>query len=114
MQPLPGFRDFLPADCAFRNYIFESWRETARRYGFVEWDGPVLEPTELYRKKSGPEMAGEIKQAAQEAPEAVEQLAGIEDMSIGDMSAQTGSGTRAPLRLWWLRKTAAGSSSSPT
>jgi histidyl-tRNA synthetase len=60
MQPLPGFRDFLPADCARRNYIFAKWREAARRYGFVEWDGPVLEPTELYTKKSGPEIVAQL------------------------------------------------------
>ena len=52
MQTLPGFRDFLPNDCAARNYIFSRWREVLRRYGFVEWDGPVLEPTELYQKKA--------------------------------------------------------------
>jgi histidyl-tRNA synthetase len=60
MQALPGFRDFLPTDCAARNYIFAHWREVARRYGFVEWDGPVLEPTELYRKKSGDEIIGQL------------------------------------------------------
>jgi histidyl-tRNA synthetase len=60
MQPLPGFRDFLPTDCAQRNYIFAKWREVARRYGFVEWDGPVLEPTELYTKKSGPEIVAQL------------------------------------------------------
>jgi histidyl-tRNA synthetase len=60
MQPLPGFRDFLPNDCARRNYIFARWREVARRYGFVEWDGPILEPTELYTKKSGPEIVGQL------------------------------------------------------
>lgn len=60
MQALPGFRDFLPADCAERNYIFQCWRQVARRYGFVEWDGPVLEPTDLYRKKSGPEIVGQL------------------------------------------------------
>ena len=60
MQPLPGFRDFLPKDCATRNYIFAKWREVAQRYGFVEWDGPVLEPTELYTKKSGPEIVGQL------------------------------------------------------
>ena len=60
MQPLPGFRDFLPADCATRNYIFAKWREVARRYGFVEWDGPVLEPTDLYRKKSGAEIVDQL------------------------------------------------------
>ena len=60
MQPLPGFRDFLPDDCARRNYIFAKWREVARRYGFVEWDGPVLEPTTLYTKKSGPEIVAQL------------------------------------------------------
>ncbi len=60
MQSLPGFRDFLPSDCAARNYIFAQWREVARRYGFVEWDGPVLEPTELYKKKSGDEIVAQL------------------------------------------------------
>jgi histidyl-tRNA synthetase len=60
MQPLPGFRDFLPDDCAFRNALFARWREVCRSYGFAEWDGPVLEPTELYRKKSGPEIVAQL------------------------------------------------------
>ena len=60
MQALPGFRDFLPGDCAGRNYIFSLWRDVARRYGFVEWDGPILEPTELYTKKSGPEIVAQL------------------------------------------------------
>ena len=60
MQALPGFRDFLPSDCAARNYIFARWREVARRCGFVEWDGPVLEPTDLYQKKSGPEIVTQL------------------------------------------------------
>src|SRR6266436_6075128 len=60
MQSLPGFRDFLPEDCARRNYIFARWREVARRYGFVEWEGPPLEATELYRKKSGTEIVDQL------------------------------------------------------
>jgi histidyl-tRNA synthetase len=60
MQALPGFRDFLPDHCAVRNYIFARWREVARRYGFIEWDGPVLEPTELYKKKSGAEIIDQL------------------------------------------------------
>jgi histidyl-tRNA synthetase len=60
MQPLPGFRDFLPEDCAFRNAIFARWREVCRGYGFVEWDSPVLEPTDLFRKKSGPEIVAQL------------------------------------------------------
>src|SRR3982750_2185978 len=60
MQPLPGFRDFLPDDCAKRNYVFARWREVARRYGFVEWEGPPLESTELYKKKSGAEIVDQL------------------------------------------------------
>ncbi len=60
MQLLPGFRDFYPDDCARRNYILTKWREVARRYGFVEYDGPVLEPMALYEKKSGGELVGQL------------------------------------------------------
>ena len=60
MQALPGFRDFPPEDCAKRSYIFMRWREVARRYGFVEWEGPPLELTELYRKKSGEEIVHQL------------------------------------------------------
>ena len=60
MQALPGFRDFLPKECATRNYIFAHWREVARMSGFVEWDGPILEPTELYEKKSGSEIVTQL------------------------------------------------------
>lgn len=61
MQPLPGFRDLYPGDFARRNYLTGRWRETARRYGFVEFDGPTLEPTDLYRRKnSGGEILGQL------------------------------------------------------
>ena len=52
MPSLPGFRDFYPDDCERRNYVVETWRAVARRYGFVEYDGPTLESAELYRKKN--------------------------------------------------------------
>ena len=60
IQALPGFRDFYPADAGARRYVFETWREVARRYGFVEVDGPTLESVELYRKKSGGELVGQL------------------------------------------------------
>jgi histidyl-tRNA synthetase len=60
MQLLPGFRDFLPDDCARRNYILATWREVCRRYGFGEYDGPMLETEELYRKKSGDEIVKQL------------------------------------------------------
>ncbi len=68
MQRLPGFRDFYPeplptsdvwsADA--RTWLFNRWRETARRYGFREYDGPPLEPLELFTLKSGEEIVGQL------------------------------------------------------
>src|SRR2546429_9506138 len=55
-KALPGFRDFSPDELALRNHIFATWREVARRYGFQEYDGPPLEPLELYTDKSGEEI----------------------------------------------------------
>lgn len=59
-QTVKGFRDFLPEDCALRNYIFHRWRQAARSYGFVEYEGALVEPTELYKKKSGEEITGQL------------------------------------------------------
>jgi len=57
---LPGFRDFYPEQFAERAYIIGVWREVMRRYAFVEYDGPPLEPLDLYRKKSGDELMGQL------------------------------------------------------
>src|SRR6266705_3500619 len=57
---LPGFRDFYPEDLALRNHIFATWRSVARRYGFEEYDGPPLEPLELYTQKSGEEIVQQL------------------------------------------------------
>lgn len=57
---LPGFRDFYPSELAKRSYIFQGWRDVARRYGFVEYDGPPLEPLDLYTKKSGAEIVEQL------------------------------------------------------
>ncbi len=59
-QTLPGFRDFYPADCAERNYLFAVWRRVAMGAGFVEYEAPVLEPTELYKRKSGEEIVKQL------------------------------------------------------
>src|SRR5215208_8521456 len=68
MERLPGFRDFYPEPLPHtdvwssdaRQYIFNQWRETARRYGFREYDGPPLEPLELFTTKSGEEIVGQL------------------------------------------------------
>jgi histidyl-tRNA synthetase len=57
---LPGFRDFYPEEFAARAFILQTWRDVARRFGFVEYDGPPLEPLELYTRKSGDEIVGQL------------------------------------------------------
>ena len=57
---LPGFREFYPDDLALRNHIFATWRAVALRYGFEEYDGPPLEPLELYTTKSGAEIVQQL------------------------------------------------------
>jgi histidyl-tRNA synthetase len=57
---LPGFRDFYPQEFAERAFIMRAWRTVARRYAFSEVDGPPLEATELYTKKSGDEIVGQL------------------------------------------------------
>lgn len=59
-KPLPGFRDFYPEQLAERAHVMRTWREIARRYAFVEYDGPPLEPLDLYTKKSGDEIVGQL------------------------------------------------------
>jgi len=57
---LPGFRDFYPQECAEREHVFRAFRTVAHRYAFVEYDGPPLEPLELYTKKSGAEIVDQL------------------------------------------------------
>src|SRR5512143_1848284 len=57
---LPGFRDFYPEQFAERAHIMGVWREVARRFAFVEYDGPPLEPLELYTAKSGDAIVGQL------------------------------------------------------
>lgn len=57
---LPGFRDFYPEELSQRDHIFRAWRTAARRYAFQEYDGPPLESLELYTRKSGEEIVGQL------------------------------------------------------
>ena len=57
---LPGFREFYPEDCFFRNYLFDQVRRCCQNFGFCEYDSPILEPLELYTGKSGEEIVTQL------------------------------------------------------
>jgi len=58
-QPYKGVRDFFPEDMAIQNYIFDTWRTVANRFGYVEYNASILEPAELYESKSSEEIVNE-------------------------------------------------------
>lgn len=55
-QSYRGARDFYPDDMQIRNYIFETWKRVCVRYGFEEYDFPILEPLEIFAAKTGEEI----------------------------------------------------------
>lgn len=59
-KSLPGFREFYPEDCAKKAAIFETWKRTARSFGFQEFEPPALEALELFTEKSGEEIRSQL------------------------------------------------------
>ena len=59
-QGVRGTRDFYPEDMRLRNWLFERFHAAARSHGFEEYDAPVLESEELYTRKAGEEIVGQL------------------------------------------------------
>lgn len=59
VQPYKGTRDFYPEDMRLRKCVFNRWRVVCERFGYEEYDGPVLEPLELYTTKTSEEIVNE-------------------------------------------------------
>jgi len=58
-QPYKGARDFYPSDKRAQKYMFGVWREVCERFGYEEYDAPILESLELYLAKTGEEIVNE-------------------------------------------------------
>ena len=59
-QGVRGTRDFYPEDMRLRNWLFARFHSAARSHGFEEYDAPVLESEELYTRKAGEEIVGQL------------------------------------------------------
>lgn len=55
--PYKGTRDFLPDEVATRKVVFGKAFRVVELFGFEKYDGPILESAEIYRAKSGEEIA---------------------------------------------------------
>ena len=60
LDALKGTRDFYPDGMRVRQWIEATWRETSERFGFEAYDAPVIEPLELYTRKSGEEIVEQL------------------------------------------------------
>jgi histidyl-tRNA synthetase len=60
LDPLLGLRDFYPEDMRVRNWLFGLWRNISNQYGFSEYDAALLEREELYTRKAGEEIVGQM------------------------------------------------------
>ncbi|CEL98510.1 unnamed protein product [Vitrella brassicaformis CCMP3155] len=60
LNPPRGTRDFFPDDMRLRNWLFDKWRRASELYGFEEFDAPVLESEDLYIRKAGEEVVGQL------------------------------------------------------
>lgn len=60
LNPPKGTRDFFPEDQRLKSWLFGKWRSIAEKYGFEEYDSPVLESEELYIRKAGEEVTQQL------------------------------------------------------
>ncbi len=58
--PYKGTTDTYPKDMMIRNYIFDVWRRVAKRFGYEEYDTPLIESAQLYKAKSGEEISNQL------------------------------------------------------
>lgn len=58
-QPYKGARDFYPEDKRIQKYMFGVMRKVVEKFGYQEYDAPILEPLDLYAAKSGEEIVNE-------------------------------------------------------
>lgn len=57
--PYKGTRDFYPDDMRIQRWMFDRLRSAVRAYGYQEYDGPMLEPLELYSSKTSEEIVNQ-------------------------------------------------------
>ena len=98
---LPGFRDFPPEEFARRAHIQGAWRRVACRYGFEEYDGPPLEPLDLYVEKSGEEIVRQLYNFVDKGDRAVAMRPEMTP-SLARILAERSRGMSKPIRWFTM------------
>ncbi len=100
IRPVKGTRDFYPEDMALRQWLYRHMRAVSEQFGYQEYDGPFLEPIELYAAKSGEEL---VKEQAFVFPDRSGDLITLRPEltpTLARMVAQRQKQLYFPLR-WW-------------
>ncbi|NBU33631.1 histidine--tRNA ligase [bacterium] len=58
-QPYKGSRDFYPEDKRLQKWLFAKWAEVCEKFGYEQYDAPMLEETALYQLKGSDEILSE-------------------------------------------------------
>jgi len=58
-EPLRGMKDYYPSDLREYNWIIDTLRDVAERYGYEEYETPQIEPIEIFAAKSSQELVNE-------------------------------------------------------
>ena len=60
LEPPSGTRDFYPDEMRLQRWLFDHFRAVGDACGFEEYDAPVLERQELYKRKAGEEITQQM------------------------------------------------------
>ena len=95
-----GTRDFYPEHMVLRNWIYSNIRSVCVKYGYQEWDAPILERLDLYAAKSGDELVRDQAFVFEDRGGSQVALRPELTPSLARMVAQQGNEQALPLR-WW-------------
>ena len=105
LDPPSGTRDFYPQEMRVQNWLFDKFRESARHFGFQEYDAPILEHVELYERKAGEEIVDQMYNFVDKEGDHVtlrpEMTPTLARMVLNKTNLQTGE-VRVPLPLKWF------------
>jgi histidyl-tRNA synthetase len=104
LEPPSGTRDFPPEEYRIQTWLFDQFHATARSFGFQQYDAPVLEHVELYERKAGEEITGQMYAFTDQEGARVtlrpEMTPTLARMVLNKTNLQTGE-VRVPLPLKW-------------
>ena len=60
LEPASGTRDFYPDEMRLQRWLYDHFRNVGTLCGFEEYDAPVLERQELYKRKAGEEITQQM------------------------------------------------------